>query len=170
MKKFLFVFLVFSVAFACKEKNTVDGSRPLSERLPGTWYVAEIQYSGTAPHPTDTAQVLSFSGSGKNVGGYFYFDNDTNLGEFDLQFIAEADLGLSQPIQYNVNEKREGFYEILPNDAYVRMTNMAQDSTYDWEVRTNLESRQKWFTTMYHNWGLPGMDSVAIDIEVVMTR
>jgi hypothetical protein len=170
MKKFAALTFAFLLFAACKKDPPVDASQQLSERLPGTWNVTEIQYNGTAPNPFDATQTLAFSGAGKNVNGYFYFDKDTNLGEFDISFIAEADLGLGAPVSYNAITKRGGYYEIMNNDAIVRMTNFVGDSVFDWEVRVNQAQRQVWFVTMYHDWGLPGLDSVPINVEATMTR
>lgn len=170
MKNFATIIFALLLFAACKKDPPIDNSQPLSERLPGTWNVTAIQYNGIAPNPFDTTQTLAFSGAGKNVNGYFHFEKDTNLGEFDISFIAEADLGLAQPITYNAVTKRGGFYEIINDDEIVRMTNFAGDSIYDWEVRVNQAKRQVWFVTMYHDWGLPGLDSVPINVEATMTR
>ena len=161
---------VAELLVACKKENTIDDSQPLSERLPGNWNLVGVQYSGTAPSPLDPSQVLPFSGEGKKVSGGFFFDADTNLGNFDVNFEAEVDIGLGQPLTYMVNESRGGTYEIIDGDKIVRMINLAGDSIYDWNVRTNLPNRQVWFVTMYHDFGFPGLDSVAIDVETTMER
>ncbi len=170
MKHFITLSLALLVLVACKKTNQVDDSQPLSERLPGTWNLSAVEYNGTAPHPTNPGQVLPFSGEGKQVSGGFFFEADTNLGDFDVNFIAEVDLGLATPLEIPVKEKRGGTYEILDNDKIVSMTNFKGDSTYNWQVRTNLPDRQVWFVTMYHDFGLPGLDSVAIDVQTTMVR
>ncbi len=170
MKHFITLSLALLVLVACKKTNQVDDSQPLSERLPGTWNLVAVEYNGSAPNPTNPGQVLPFSGEGKQVSGGFYFDADTNLGNFNVTFIAEVDLGLGQPLEIPVSEKRGGTYEILDNDRIVQMTNFNGDSVYDWEVRTNLPNRQVWFETFYHDFGLPGLDSVAIDVQTTMER
>lgn len=170
MKHLFTLTLALLMIVACKKENQVDDSQPLSERLPGTWTLAAVEYSGTAPNPSDPNQVLPFSGEGKKVSGGFFFDADTNLGSFDVNFEAEVDIGLGSPLIYPVKEKRGGTYEILDGDKIVRMQNLKGDSIYNWQVRTNLPDRQVWFVTMYHDFGLPGLDSVAIDVQTTMER
>ena len=170
MRKFVTIVFSLLVFAACKKDPPIDSSQSLAERIPGTWNVIGIQYNGVAPNPFDTTEILAFSGTGKNVNGYFHFEKDTNLGEFDISFIAEASLGIGAPISYNAITKRSGFYEILNDDQIVRMTNFAGDSVYDWEVRVNQPKKQTWFVTMYHDWGFAGLDSVPINVEATMTR
>jgi hypothetical protein len=170
MKHLRIFSLVLLVLVACKEENQIDDSEPLAERLPGTWNVVAVQYSGIAPNPNDPNQVLPFSGAGDKVAGDFYFQADTNLGYFDVNFEAVVDLGLGSSLVIPVSEKRNGIYEVLDGDQIVRMTNTKGDSIYDWQVRTNLPNRQVWFVTMYHDFGTPGLDSVAIDVETTMER
>jgi len=170
MKHITALFFSILMLAACKEEPPIDTSEPLAKRIIGTWQVTEIQYNGIAPNPFDSTQTVIFSGAGKNVQGHFKFDGDTNLGEFDIQFIAEADLGLGTPLTYNVDQQRSGVYAVVDNDKIVQMTNFAGDSTYNWEVRENKPNRQKWFVQMWVEFGSSGSEPFPVNVEATMTR
>lgn len=170
MKTFASLFFSVLLLAACKKENPIDPSVPLSERIVGTWQVTEIQYNGVTQNPLDTSKTVLFSGAGKNVSGHFTFDGDTNLGEFNIAFIAEVDLGLSNPLSFNTEMKRSGFYEVLPGDEIVRMTNLAGDSIYDWQVRVNKPNEQKWFVQMWLSLGTSGTPPFPVNVEATMQR
>jgi len=170
MKSFAALFFSILILAACKKENPIDPSVPLSERLPGSWQVTAIQYNGVAPNPLDSTKTILFSGSGQNVTGHFDFAADTNLGEFEISFIGEVDLGLASPVTFPVTMARSGHYTIIDNDKIVQMTNFAGDSTYNWEVRENQANKQKWFVEMIYDYGVASMPPFPIYVEAVLER
>lgn len=170
MRTFAAIFFSVLLVASCKKENPIDPSVPLSERIVGSWQVTAIQYNGIAPSPIDSTQTILFSGSGKNVSGHFNFDGDTNLGEFEITFIGEVDLGLASPVTFPVEMTRSGNYTIIDNDKIVQMTNFAGDSTYNWEVRENQANKQKWFVEMMYDFGVGSMPPFPIYVEAVLER
>lgn len=170
MKQLTALFFTLLILASCKKEEPIDTTEPLTTRILGTWQVTGIQYNGIAPNPFDPTQSVVFSGAGKNVEGHFKFEADTNLGEFEIKFIGEADLGLAAPVSYNVAEKRTGIYAVVDNDKIVRMTNFAGDSVYNWEVRVNQPNKQVWYVLMIHDSGIPGFNALPINVEATMER
>lgn len=161
----LFISLLFA---ACKKNEPqVDPSVPLAERIPGTWDITEILYSGVAPNPGNPGQSIPFSGEGQSVSGYFSFQSDPNVGVFNVSFIASIDLGLSQPLAIPVNETSDGMWKVDSTDQIVTM--WSNDSIYDWHVITNLPNNQTWQARFYLDFGVP-YDSIPVDIEASMER
>ncbi len=168
MKRFALLLSIGLMIMSCKkDKNQIDPSAPLSDRLPGTWEITAVNYSGMLPDQQNPNQGTPFAGEGENVSGYFQFDSDTNTGAFDINFIAKIDIGLGQPLAVTVNQGQSGLWEPTDQDAYVKM--WSNDTITNWKVITNLSTSQVWRTSIVLDYGA-GLDSIPVQVQAAMTK
>jgi hypothetical protein len=168
MKKIAVLVVAILALAACKKPAPpVDTSVPLEKRIPGTWNITQISYSGIAPNPISPGNFVPFSGTGQNVDGFFMFQSNPNIGEFSVSFLASIDLGLAQPITLPVSQSHYGEWKVNGNDDIVTM--WRNDSIFDWNVLENLDKKQTWATRFYLDFGTP-YDSVPCDVQATMTR
>lgn len=165
MTRILYVLLAIILIGACKkEEPSIDPSVPLEERIPGLWNVTKVEYTGALPFG---GGYLPFSGEGKNVSGFFMFINDPNQGLFEISFVAEADIGLGQPVSYSVDEKHDGNWKAMNNDQFIRM--WRNDTVYDWQVLQNTDNKQSWKTSFVFDFG-GQYDSIPVDVKATLER
>ena len=165
MNRILYIIATVLVIGACKkEEKKIDPSVPLEERIPGLWNVTAINYTGALPVG---GGYLPFSGEGKNVDGYFLFTNDPNQGLFEISFVAEANVGLGQPVSYNVDEKHDGNWKPINNDQAIRM--WRNDTVYDWQILHNTDVKQSWKTSFVFDFG-GQYDSIPVDVKATLER
>jgi len=167
MKQFAILLFASLIILGCKKTTPkVDKSVPLEERILGQWDITDVEYSGVVVNG-GTGQNIPFSGTGKNVSGEFKFQENPNIGEFQVAFLAEIDLGLQQPLTLPFDESHDGNWEVQNEGEIVSM--WRNDTTYDWRVLTNLENEQKWLASFKFDFGFP-YDSIPVDIIATMKR
>lgn len=161
------IFGILLLSAACKpEKTTTETSLKTRILAPG-WAITDIDYSGFAPNPLDTTQIIPFSGKGENVSGYFKFQEDPALGEFEINFTSVMNFGLSQPLTFPVKEKHDGQYEINADNSNVKM--WSNDTIFNWKVEINQEKRQTWSTSFLYT--LPGLNIIVpLSVKATMKR
>ena len=176
MKQIALLLITTLLIFGCKKTTPkIDTSVALSERILGHWNITDVEFSGVVPNQS-TGQSIPFSGTGKNVSGEFNFQKNPNIGEFQVSFLAEIDLGLPQPLALTFDEGHSGNWTTIENDQYVRMWSgndtiydPGTDTLYDWKVLTNLENEQKWLASFKFEFGFP-YDSIPVDIIATIKR
>jgi len=171
MKQIL-ALLFIALSFAACKKETpptapVDNSKPLTERLPGEWTITDVSYNGVIVNPNNPNISLPFNGTGQNVSGFFKFQENPNYGEFAINFLAVANIGTSQPLTVPISESLGGEWKVNENNDIV--TVWRNDTVFDWQVLTNLETMQEWKTRFYLDFGAP-YDSVAVNVKTTFTR
>ena len=172
MNRILYIIAVILVIGACKKQApSIDPSVPLNDRIPGLWDVTKVEYTGSLPFG---GGYLPFSGEGQNVSGYFQFTKDPNWGEFQIGFVAVADIGLGTPLSYPVSEGHQGNWKAIDNDRYIRMwsdtiVNSEIDSMYDWEVLHNTQNKQILKSSFVFDFG-GQYDSIPVAVKATLER
>jgi len=174
MKQILAVlFITLSIA-ACKKTTPTtpitNDFKPLDDRLPkesGEWNITDVSYDGVIVNPNNPNLSLPFNGTGQNISGFFKFQSNPNYGEFSISFLAIANIGTSQPLTVPITESLGGQWKVNENNDIV--TVWRNDTVFDWQVLTNLETRQEWKTRFYLDFGSP-YDSVAVNVKTTFVR
>ncbi|MDX5325143.1 MAG: lipocalin family protein [Bacteroidota bacterium] len=146
MKRLLWL-LIPAMFFACK-KDDDGNSGGLESNLPGTWKLIAVEYSGSAPNPSNPTQTVPFSGSGTNVNGQFVITKDPNTINYSMFFVGEVNLGSGQPISLPIQQSGSGTWTTTTDGKKLIMTNDSDGKTVTFNVITNTNNRQVWEGTL----------------------
>jgi len=186
MKKVLLALVLLAFIASCKKNTTGSGGgnvdiSTLHERLPGKWNIVSITYDGNGmlPPPFDPTQLVTFTGTGENVSGYYDFDTipNPNEMEFLMDFDAPLDFTAGGSVTMEIHEEGYATYEVnedeslLEGISYISQPSGDVDTVpSEWTVLKNELNRQEWGIKKTVYWDYDPNYPIYIDMVTVIER
>lgn len=175
MKKILLLISCFTLALSSCKKEDKESTDPTpqpqtyEQRVTGEWDLVAVSYDTEIPNFLNAGSPpIVVAGDGKDVSGRFVLTQNPNEIDYNLNFMAEADiLGTGMPVELPVNFASSGTWTTTSDGSKLIVTDEDGEEIL-FNVEVNEQDKQVFSATLSQSgsdFGLP----ITLEIDILLT-